>query len=104
MQAGKLNKYMTLESPPAGDDGQGGKEGDWVFVMKFWGGLREAPRNFTYSSNRMKSLATHAVDVRFNTNFQNGHRITYGTRVFEITSITNIDEADRDLLLGCEER
>lgn len=62
------------------------------------------PNNMeSFVANTITAKATHIVDMRYRSDVTTKCRITYGSRVFAVRGVQNVDEKNRDLLVACEE-
>lgn len=102
MQAGKLRKRITIQSPTVGTDPwQTQTQGTWTNVLTCWASIENAKNKFISAGNQQNMQATHVITIRYpGVNYQvaAGYRILYGTRLFSILEgITNQDE--RNIML-----
>jgi len=57
----------------------------------------------TLLAQQVASTVTHLVRIRYNTEVSTLHRILWGTRIFDINGVRNIDEGNVEMVLDCTE-
>ena len=98
INAGDLNRRITLQSPTvttndAGEETNTYADAKVVFASIKPIGSAEKPSNTGTSSN----TATHLVTIRYRAGILTSYRVKYGTRIFDIDGIRNIDEGNHTL-------
>lgn len=99
---------MLLENPGGTvPDGEGGYVEGWqaldpaqVFAHINPASARDLERS---ASGTVISTASHVIEILYHPQVTTKTRITYGTRVFQVTSVRNPDEANRELVIVAEE-
>lgn len=104
MQAGKLRELVSVQTFTRTPDGQGG------FVSKAWtdflvthAAITPATSREAWAARQLEHNITHSVSMRYFAGILTEMRIKYGTRVFNIKSIIDIDERHREYKIMCEE-
>jgi len=109
MEIGALRHSIVLENPgPAVPDGDGGFTQAWVpnLPSPVWASITPASARDLERlvAGSVQSNATHVVRIRYHANISTQTRVTFGTRVFEVTGVQNPDERNIELVLICQER
>ena len=107
--SGKLNRFVTIyRITPASDFDE--KEDEKQKLYEGWVHMRPASGKEIEVARAMESHVTHALEMNYPfVEIKPQDRIEYKkspnaeTRILEITSVRNIDEADRTLHLGAIE-
>lgn len=110
--AGLRNKFVTLEGPTSEPDGEGG-------TLEGWGALDPANEWVSINpatqadleraaSGTVLSTASHIIELPYRPDVNVQTRLRYTPlgrpeRIFQVTSVRNPEEADRDLVLVAEE-
>lgn len=106
MRIGSLRHRVTIQSPKESRDDFGGARAEWFDVATVWakveplGGTEVAELKKT---GALYAEATHKVTVRYRSDVTEKMRIVKGDRVFDIASIVNTDERNRELVMMCGE-
>lgn len=108
MDAGQLNSRVTLQSRVTTQDTAGGQVETWVDVATVWASIAPATGRELLSAQVLHIDAPRTITLRWQPIFANPQtvaamRIRYGSRVFDIHSSVNEDEARRWLTLLCSE-
>lgn len=104
MQAGKLDKRVTLQQLNRTADGAGGWEEVWANVATVWARVSPLRGGERYEAQRVQANLSHKVTIRHRAGTTPAMRILYGTRVLQITAVIDPDERHEVLELLCEEQ
>lgn len=102
-RAGELRQRVTVEVAAQTRNAQGGfietfmPEGDRYAKIEPLSG-----REF-FEAQRVDSDITHQITMRNYSGLTTSHRITYGSRTFNIESVINTDERDWKTVVMCRE-
>lgn len=104
LNPGALRHRLTLEAPVETPDGAGGVVRTFAAQASLWGqiepvGLRAVPRQ-----DRLMQEVTHRITIRARSGITAAHRLTRGTRLFEIAGFSSRDAAGRFLVIDAIER
>lgn len=107
MQAGALNKRLTLERPNTGQDSSGAPLAGFTTVGTVW--ARISPVNGREATNANQTLASMDTRILIRQNkalddlgFNEKWRCVYGATIFNIVSIAEVDYANRSVELMCK--
>lgn len=107
MNAGALRFGVEVQAPTQTADADGGfavtwttlPEGEvWANIQPFSGGFID--RRF---GEKIAGITSHLVTIRYLSGVTTACRVKFGSRVFNVRGVGNVDERNRTLLLACEE-
>lgn len=96
MRAGSLRHKVTIQrnTPTEGDYGE--DVDVWATLLIVWASIRPDTGKEGLSEGRIDATVTHTIRMRY-TDITPEDRIVYGSRTFNISSIQNVVERDREL-------
>jgi SPP1 family predicted phage head-tail adaptor len=102
--ASNMSHRIQLQTATAAPDGEGGFDTLWTTASIVWASISPivAIKQAEYKS--MGVTATHRIKVRGGVSVGEKQRILYGSRVFEILTIENIQENNVELVITCSEK
>ena len=106
MGAGDRNRRLAFESLSETKDSAGGLVQAYTPDFTRWASLRAVTGNEKYISEQLVALVSHKIIVLRDSQTKtltNKHRATMGGRVFDIKSVINIKEENKELLILAEE-
>lgn len=103
MRAGRLNHRITVQEVYKQADGMGGYQEVWQDYLHAWADIRPIDHKEREWAMQISSRISHRVHLRYREGITPGMVVRYGDRILEIASVINVDEADRELILYCEE-
>ena len=98
---------IQVQSLTQSKDASGGVQEVWTDFVTRWAEPRPMGGREYYAAQQVASTDRMGFKLRYDEQtalINTKHRILYGTRDFDIESITNVDEQNRDLILICTER
>lgn len=103
--AARLNRRLTLQEPTEADDGAGGVTFGWSDVATVWAEITplRTPNGEVLFAGKVEQRGTHRITLRYRSGLHPSMRIQYGTRLFNIRRITNVNEANVLLEIDAEE-
>lgn len=105
MNAGRLRRRVTLQSPSVTRDSFGDEVITWVDVLTTWASIRPLTGREVEIGKALRGDVTHDVKLRYNANAYPGPtwRVVYGSRLLEVKHVINVDERNREVALVCNE-
>lgn len=106
MRAGKLNHRVTIEQLVVGSPSVtaiGEPDATWTTFATVWAGIEPLRTRELIAAQAVQSETTGTIRMRYLAGVTAAMRVVYGSRVFQILGIQNINEADRELLLTVSE-
>ena len=104
MDAGSLNKRVTIQSPA---EVRGADYADvqrtWTDVASVWASIEPLSARELFQNREVSSELTTRVRMRYLSGVSAKQRVLFGARVFEIQSVLNPGEMNIELELLCAE-
>lgn len=100
------NRKIILQSPSGTRNAIGERVTTWTNVATVWAEISPLSVRDLLAAGQMQSEVTHRVRVRYGASIaaiDSSWRVLYGTRVFVISGVRNINEAGREFELLCHE-
>jgi len=105
LQAGSMNKRVSVETITEGRDADGGITATWAADASRWASIRPLSGRELFEAQQVKSDVTHRFRIRAPYSGLNptDYRIVYSSRTFNILSILDVLENGNELVLMCKE-
>jgi SPP1 family predicted phage head-tail adaptor len=104
MQAGRLRHRLVFETPATTEDTFGEVvDAPYAAVATVWGSVEPLSGREQLWAQQVQAEITHKVRVRYSNLVTPECRIRFGTRYFNILSIINREERNRELEIMCKE-
>ncbi len=103
IKAGRLRHKVTIEECVQTEDGQGGRSTEFFPVGRVFVSIRQATSLEVFNAGRQNNIVTHMIQARFTRLIDEKARLIFGTRIFNIVSIDNRDEVNRELMISARE-
>lgn len=104
MRAGLLRHEVTLESPGTRvDDGYGGGSVTDTVVATVWAEIEPLTGYELFQAAQFNPTVNYRITIRYYPGIRPSWKVKYGTRVFDIKSVANLDERNRTIEMMCEE-
>lgn len=95
--ATKLNKRLTIQTVARVSDGQGGFTETWSDGSTVWASIEPMKAYERFQAHQMAVPVSHKIVMRYSSTVDESVRLKYGTRIFNIKEVINVDEANRFL-------
>lgn len=104
LTAGKLRHKVTLQSlGTRTDDGMGGGSILPVDEAEVFASIEPLTGNELLRAGQLESTLTHRIRMRYFPGVKPSWQVKYGTRIFDIDRIIDVEERHRELELMCTE-
>jgi len=100
---GKMRYRVKVENATNTRDTGGGLSQAYTTVSFMYADIRPKSANSSYRQGMVQEKVSHEVTIRYMKNISTNSRISYGTRLFDVKGIINVDERSRFLTLLCDE-
>jgi SPP1 family predicted phage head-tail adaptor len=101
---GDLRHRVTIESETRVSDGGGGASVSWTLVADVWAAIRAQGGSESLDLDRVVSAVPYDIWIRYRTGVVPAMRVRFGTRVFDIRTVTDIEDRGHWLKLAALER
>jgi len=101
---GDLRHRLTLQEVQRVSDGAGGFSTSWTDVADVWAQLAPAGGSEGVEAGRLAGKRAYQIVVRYRSGVEPAMRFRFGTRIFEILAVIDMDERHQWLRCLCEER
>lgn len=97
MQAGTLNRQVTIQKESTILDEYNEPITDWVDVDTLWADIRNLSGLETIKSNVEVSLVKSSIRIRYRAGITAAMRVLYGTTIYDIDAVL-MDTHDREFI------
>ena len=100
MQAGRLNKRVTIQSPATGQDPETGEPTTgWTDVATVWASIVDVSGREYVAAGGLQNSAQTKITIRYCSGIVPSMRVVHGSDTFNIEAVLGQDK--RSLLLMC---
>ncbi len=93
----RMNKRVTVQEKTRATDSQGGWTDTWTDSTTVWASIEPKKAYERFQGGQLQTPATHLVKMRYKAGITAKSRLKYGTRVFEVKEVRNLEENDEFL-------
>jgi len=101
---GKLRHYVNLQSSTNAVDGYGEESKTWSTDESIWASIQPLRGTELIEYQQLQTELTHRIIIRYTSYATPAKRITWGSRIFDINVVRNVDERDIYQELLCKEK
>lgn len=103
MRAGELRKRFTIQTADEQQSPTGDISLAWRNESKVWGKLEPVSGGESITAEQRIADTNFLITIRYWETISTRKRLKLGDRFFEIQSVLNVDERNRQMTLGCKE-
>jgi SPP1 family predicted phage head-tail adaptor len=103
VRAGDLNRRITLQQPVEATDAEGAITVTYTTLRTVWAAIDALTGNEVFLAGQIEAMRPVTITIRYQSDVSPRLRIAYGSRVFQIRSVRDVEEKHRELELLCEE-
>lgn len=103
MRAGQLRHQVTVKSPTHASDGMGGVTTTWGTVTVCWASVEPLRGREWVESHLENADVTGRIIMRYKSGILPTYQVYFGSRTFEVLSVINKDERNREMELMVRE-
>jgi len=103
MNAGELRHKITIQELQRTPDGYGGYTETWNDIATVWARIQPLRGDERYQAQQVLSTLSHKIILRYLNGVKPQMRVLYGSRIFHIVSVINVEKRNKVLELLCEE-
>ena len=104
MQIGTLRHLIDIQAYTANRDSFGSEEPEWVHVATVWARITPVSGKEYFASAQVHAEISTKIAIRYVSGITPNMRVVFGTRIFEIISVLQVEERNIELELLCKER
>ena len=104
MQAGKRVHYIMIQQASESADARGEMSQTWTEYANSWAEIKPVRGREYFQAHTENVAADTRIILPYLAGITNKMRIKFGTRIFDIETVINIDERNRELNLMCVEQ
>jgi SPP1 family predicted phage head-tail adaptor len=102
--AGKLTSKITIQRDCGKTrDAHGQPVENWEQFHECWAQIKPTSGRERYIDQQLLAEATHEVAIRYKAGITPKMRVLYGSRIFDITVVHDIEERHVEMRLICKE-
>ena len=103
MQAGKLNKRITIQEYSEASNSIGEPIKSWSDVATVWAGFKTLKGSEKFRNEQVLADVSASIIIRYRDDVTSKQRIIFGSNTYEILSVINPEMANKMLLIDCKE-
>lgn len=104
MRAGQLRHRGTIQSEQRTEDGYGGfNPPTWADVCTDWMSIEPLSGQEAVAARQLQDTVTHKIAMRYRSGITPAMRVKFGSRLFNIREVRNLDERNVRIEMRCEE-
>lgn len=98
-----MDKRIELQSVTRVSDSQGGYTETWATYATVWAEIKPVKGYEKFQAMQNATPVTHNLVIRYRSGVTTAHRVLFGSRVFHIKEVLNIEEANSFLRIAAIE-
>ena len=104
MNSGRLRHKVEIQSSIDVRDEYGGESyKEWVSFAYCWASIEPLSGREYFAAAQAQSEVSHKITMRYRSGIKTYYQILWNDRIFNILSILNTREENRELVLYCSE-
>lgn len=103
INAGKYRWPITIQKDDGTEDSYGESNENWVDVLTCRAGIFPISGKEFFKGEGLQGEVTHKILLRYYPSIERNMRVKFNNRYFQITSVINFQEMNRELQLMCKE-
>lgn len=103
MNAGELRHQIEIQEAAATRNTAGESVTTWTTIATVAAAIRPASSREVMLTQATAAQTTHTITIRYRDRVSAAARVKFGSRIFTIAGVLNVDERDVELRLVCYE-
>jgi SPP1 family predicted phage head-tail adaptor len=103
MQAGKLRHRIVIQEKSVTRDEYNAEVITWTEVDTVWASVEPLSGREFLEGRLVEATVSHRITIRYLSGITPEMRVLWGSRVFDVEAILNIEERDKMMVLMCQE-
>lgn len=104
VRAGDLNRPLAIQTRSVAVDGEGNPITTWIDGGRTWGHLQQQAAAEVVQAGQLEQDVRWIVTLHYPTTVTHESRLLYGSRVLDVRTVIDVDEANRKVQVVCLER
>tara|TARA_R110000823_G_scaffold199275_1_gene330390 strand:- start:105 stop:443 length:339 start_codon:yes stop_codon:yes gene_type:complete len=100
---GAMRKSIVIQSVAGTTDSGGGRGVTWSTYKTVFAHVKQQSASEKYTQGVIDEKGLYVFTMRYVAGVTNKHRISYNSKFFNITSVINLDERDKYLVVKATE-
>ena len=103
IRAGRMRQRITLQTVTENRGVDGSITSSWADTATVWAVAEPLEGREYWAAQQVNAERTTKFRIRYRSGVVPKMRVSYDSRTFDIVSVVNVEERDRELVLMCEE-
>jgi SPP1 family predicted phage head-tail adaptor len=103
VKIGKLRHRITIEETTETQDADGSVIENWSAFATVQSSIEPISGREYFAAQTTQADMTHRINLRYVAGVKPKMRVKFGSRIFDILSVINVNERNRELQLMCRE-
>lgn len=103
MRAGQLRHRVTIQGVTDTASAFGDVSQSWSSVATVWASVEPLNAREAFEAEQTKTKVSHKVMMRYRSDVSTKNRVQHDSRTLNITSVINVGERNKTLMLLCVE-
>lgn len=103
MRAGQLRHRLAFQTATITKGARGGTSEAWVTIATVWGSVSPLTGRELTNAQMRNSEITHKITIRYLSTINARGRALFGSRIFQLYEVLNIDERNIEMQIGAKE-
>ena len=103
VRSGKLRHKIAIQQITVTQDANGDTTKTWATVASPWANVVPVSGREYFNAKQHTSEISHTVEIRYDASITPKMRVLHNSRYFDIESVINEDERDKQTTLMCRE-
>jgi|TARA_R110000744_G_scaffold380092_1_gene499736 SPP1 family predicted phage head-tail adaptor len=100
---GAMRKSVVIQSVASTTDSGGGRGVVWSTYKTLLAHVQQQSASSKYTQGVIDEKGLYVFTMRYVTGITNSHRISYNSKLFNITSVINLDERNKYMVIKAME-
>ena len=100
---GKKNKRVAIQTRTVTYNSYNEPIESWADTATVWAGIINSGGGEFYAAQKLNADTQAVISIRFYSGLTTLNRIKYGSRIFEILHVNDVNERHREMLLAVKE-
>ena len=104
VRAGEYRNYVTIQTVTTTQGSDGSSTESWATYISLWAKIKPLTGREYYSAQQTQAELTHNIFCRYTSGIVPNMRVLWGTRIFDIMEVVNVNERGEEIIMRCKER